>query len=429
MNNISYAIAGHFRSLSIAGASQIVSSASNFVLSFYLLTSLTKPEFGLYNVGFSCLLVLSGIPIAIVSLQMAVSLPEHNRAQVPNFVLAHLYACAVINSIAIFIALVLLGLYAKITRTMPDLFLCVTVLVGFSVFSVRDLFTRYLYSLGKEYSVLIATSLGSAFIAIVIILCWLTRYQMDAGLALALYVAGLSIAMIFSMCASDIRFGKICLDTIFRTLNNCWVGGCWALGSSIIHSVRSQVHTILIAPMAGVSAVADINAARLFLSPLLLVIPSVSAIFLPRFASLRAANSTALLKYGKLFVVVAASFSALYSCLVVILGRNIIFDLLAVDYKNVPQYVYWWCVAVIFMFIKSALVVLFESTKAFREVALANFVGTLLVFCLGLFLVNYKGGVGIIFSMIVGDITICLLLQRGFREVVKRRSLPEAGTN
>ena len=105
------------------------------------------------------------------------------------------------------------------------------------------------------------------------------------------------------------------LIIVFKEL---WKGGKWGSFTNIVYTIRSQAHTIIATILIGPVGVGNLNAARLFITPAVMVIPVISQLAMPRLSVLRETNKSNLMKKGVWLTKIYLGFGILYSIMLLI---------------------------------------------------------------------------------------------------------------
>ena len=127
-------------------------------------------------------------------------------------------------------------------------------------------------------------------------------------------------------------------------LKEVWHGGKWASITNLVYFIRTQAHTIVVATLLGPVGVANLNAARLLVTPAVMLTPALSQVAMPRLASVRAQGDAQVVKYGFVVTLVLLAVALIY-CSILLGGYEfIVIRLLGDKYQDVFSIVLLWCV-------------------------------------------------------------------------------------
>lgn len=267
-----------YRLVSAAAFNQALSSIANFVFTFYLLQVLPAEEFGLFGIGFAVSLFIFGFAQGFFTLQYIVLA----QAEAPGLFASRTYTTLVLASIlaaagSLFAAVVVQSLAG------PGLFVLGTCLAGVSL-ALKEFLIRHAFNEQHgQRAVAINAVTGTALL---FILLWIeaANIALNADFALLVYSFVTSTGILFGHFRADLKLGGHRKHDLVETLSKLAFGGKWMLLANFISTLRGNAHTIVLALILGPVAVAKVNAARLFLTPAIMLLPSLSTIALPRFA-------------------------------------------------------------------------------------------------------------------------------------------------
>ena len=91
----------NFGGLVLSGANQAVSSLTNFAALLYLIRVMNKETFGLYGLGLSGVLFITGLMSAAIGMQLAINLPDKEKDLRDIYAVNHAGALVILGMLLI----------------------------------------------------------------------------------------------------------------------------------------------------------------------------------------------------------------------------------------------------------------------------------------------------------------------------------------
>jgi O-antigen/teichoic acid export membrane protein len=164
--------------------------------------------------------------------------------------------------------------------------------------------------------------------------------------------------------------------------------------------------------------VADANAARLLVAPLMLVNSGLTNVLLPRLVLLRSEERyiEAEQLAHRLMWMIAGIF-VLYTALVVLADGRLTSLVLGDTYTGLESFIVAWAAVNLLTALRGNTSILLQVFKAFRTITLANIGSAVVVLILTWPLMYYYGVLGSIAAVALGEIILVVLLRSGFARV------------
>ncbi|MBP0447230.1 hypothetical protein J8J14_20875 [Roseomonas sp. SSH11] len=400
---------------------QVLVSLANLAVSLLVLRFGSKFEFGLYGLGYGAIVVATSFASALFATPMTVSYYRLPEAQRPAYA-----GSLFIGQVAISVLLCLVALVAALA-TGVDLFaggqeglVWALVILCCPAAMAHDLSRSYRFlrqqgpvALGLD-AVQAALWIGLSLLAI--------RAEMPAHLAaLGAYGAASAFTALLGLMRSHLAPAG--LGTVLEHVRSVWDQGKWAMGGVAVSAMQNQAHLYLVAWLATVEAVADVNAARMLIAPVGLVVIGMNRGMLPMLAKLHAEGRREAMRRlaggALLFIVflLLAFLGALY----------LSWDLLTTtvlrgEYHQIGGLVLAWAAVVT---IQAAVLILsaqFQVEGRFRLLTMLNFYTAVPVLLCAVPMIQWQGGIGGLLALALGQVMLGLLLVRDLRN--RDRSAP-----
>lgn len=418
----------HGGALALSGASQIVSSLTNFCIVLYLVRVLGKEDFGRYSLGFAAYLVLAAILAAMFAVQYVVNNPGcEEQARRPYAM--HYVVAVVLTGLAIVVLAALLGAGASMKgglgHDVIELALPVALAtLGFSTrdFAVRIAFVERRAKLAFASNIIVATIVAVSFAAV-----WVLSVMPSASMALAIVAFSQLIGAAFILVSLNLPWRQFNLAGLRHAFVDSWQGGRWHALTSIVYSLRTQSHNFVILPILGLAVLAEVNAARTLLAPAVMALPPLYQVVMPRLAERSANDAAGLLRTTWLTVGGLLAFSALYCGALLLVLDWALPVALGASYAHLGPVVVAWCAVTVFLAARNGLTMGLEVRKAFSSLLTVNALAAVVAVGLVISFSILWGGGGAVWALALAEMTLCLLLYRvlmlDFRRA--KSSLPE----
>jgi len=399
------------KAISVSVLNQIVSSGTNFALGIYLVRVLPPEEFGLYGIGFAICLFFVGIGNALFLTQMVVNTPD----RVPEDRLP--YAARMFFSVVIFCALLLLVVLliffvgSEVSAVLEHYAnYGIAVSLAAATYLAKDFFVRHAYNQRRESWVLainliLAISMGFLFATI-----YFMKLGMSDVIALWIYAISNSIAALSGYIITKLPINQIDFVELKKNLQEAWRGGSYSVLAHMIITLRSQAHTIVLAVLVGPTGVAVVNAGRIMVSPVAMLFPALSQIFLPRLSEARNTKLDGGRVDGFRYSLLLAAIVTVYS--VTILTFYDVAQRLFVGskYDDLFIIVMMWCIYTCLTAYKTGLEIFMLANKRFREQAWINFLAAIVSLISVFFLADIYGAGGAVAGLGFSELVVILLM-------------------
>ena len=397
--------------LFISFVSQMVSSLTNFGIVFCLVRLMNKTEFGQYGLGFALMLLISGLVCASIAVQFVVNLPDQPKEYRAAYALHHTAAVGVVSLILIVLAF---ALQTGTRKYYPHgnatfiLILPVTVASGF--YTLRDLLMRFAFSERRESLVLASNVVVAIATATIFSIMVILHQRINAPSALYAYSTGQAAGCLHALLVFKLPWRDINVPGLWQAFRDSWTGGRYNILSGVVYNIRTQAHNFVVAPLLGVAALAEVNAARVLVSPALMAIPPVTQILMPRLAEKRALGSAVISKITMLSIAFLLLATIVYSLSLVLNMKWVLPLALGKAYEDVGQLVIAWCVTTVVLALRNCLTVALEVVRAFRNLLVANVATAVGAMFFAVNLARTYGGLGAIYALAMAEALLCVIL-------------------
>lgn len=385
--------------LGYAATAQVVSSCSNLALGALLLIVQTKIEFGLYGVCFAASLLIGGTAAALVT---PVSVKYSQIAERRRNVFAHdVSSLAFVVAVLIIALSILVAPFASLLNVSAAEAL--TIGTGGAAYFLRDSLFRVAHTTHQERTVLLATCISSAVVAVTLTLSVLLLPEIHGVTAMFCYATG---QLGGAIAAYSLLYGahRLRLSRAQQTARLLWPLSRWNLLASFAYNFRAQAHALIAAPILGLGAVALINAGRMFVQPAMLALPVLSQVLLPRI-------TPANFGYRRLgFTAAGASlviglYAALISLLAGSLGRGVL-----QHYENVSVVLLPWCIVLCVVTWRTCVYLYLEIRGLYKQIFLANFCTAVIIVPTTFVLARSYGVIGAVLAAASAEAALLVLL-------------------
>jgi O-antigen/teichoic acid export membrane protein len=405
--------------LAISGVSQAISSLTSFAITLYLVGHLEKSDFGLYSLGYAALLVVSAILTALFSVQYLVNNPDCPQHGKRAFALHYVAAVGVVG-VAVVLAttggLLIMELFPPVAQD-GALDAVLPVAVAILGFSVRDMVARVAFVERREWVVLAGTLTVAISAVLAFAATRLLGSRLDAATALTIIAATQLTGAGLIVILQRLPWREFRLSGLRQVFGDAWRGGRWHALTSIVHSIRTQAHNLLLLPLVGLSTLAEVNAGRVLLTPAVLAIPPLYQVLMPRLAEQARGGAGGVSGPVTLILGGLIVFSVGYSaCLLSILDWLLPFTL-GGDYGTIEPVIQAWCVFIVFVAARNGLSMGLEVRKDFRAIFQASSIAALVAVILSVVLALLWQGVGAVAALAAAEAVLCLLLFRALNRL------------
>lgn len=399
------------KALSVSVLNQVVSSGTNFAIVIYLVRIMDKSDFGLYSLGFALMLLLSGFITSSIADQFVVNLPDQSKEKRAAYALHHSFAVFFLG-----LLLILFGAVAGSTPwilsiedvNMREIFFPAVVAAG--LYAQRDLLMRVAYAERRESVVLLSTLAVTAGIATTFMFYWLTNQQIIASDALIALSIGQGAGWLSGMLQLQLPFRELNLKNIYHAFRDSWVGGRWSVLTNVVYNIRSQAHNFVIGPILGLPALAEVNAARILVTPAIMAIPPLTQVLISRLADKRAQGMVVLLHFALLAIGALAISALVYAAFLMVLMPWILPLVLGESYQHVGSQVLAWCVVAIILAARNGQTMVLQVIRAFRQLLFANLISAVIAVILSIVFANLLGGLGVVIAIAISEFLLCTIL-------------------
>jgi O-antigen/teichoic acid export membrane protein len=272
---------GKLARFSIPIIAQACLSVSNLLIGVLLVRYAPAQEYGLYVLGFSCMLVLLGIQDSLVSIPVTV----RSSGFTPNAKARFLeWNRRALHSVFLLIAtagILLVPLFAAHPAFVGDpRFVMIIGLAGWS-WNAWDFQRAVAFAKGRSHTLVKIDGVYLCAIAAAIGVLWaagaLTAFNVLAAMGLAAAISAYTSTGFAK--ALEFRWSRV--TQVFKCW---WRRGRWSFIAAQITWVQSQAYIYLVSAMVGLEALASVASARLLFAPMATVLAAWAKTALPHIA-------------------------------------------------------------------------------------------------------------------------------------------------
>lgn len=398
------------KAISISILNQGVSSATNFAFGLYLVRCMAPVDFGIYGIGFALSLFIAGIGNSIFLTQMVVNYnekgPDDRRSYLCRMFVGLAFCCTS-TTIILFALLFALLLMQVVGYEAINLWL--SVMAASIGFLLKDFFIRLTYTERQERLALAINIVVGISILITSYLQNSITSQVTASTALFIYGASNFLGFIWGYYITNLNVHDLKFQQVRDDVREAWFGGGgWYLLITCANAIQTQAHTIVGAIWLGPIGVATMNAARLLLTPPLVLLPALNQVLLPRMVEKRSENPADLSKTGWKISQLLTGLTLLYIAMLIPAIDWIAEFVIKSEYADLKMTAYGWCIAVLFIAIRSGLALENHAKKEFKKFFFATlFAGVVGIFAAWALIVSF-GPIGGPIGLGIGELALAI---------------------
>jgi O-antigen/teichoic acid export membrane protein len=390
----------HGSGLALSGANQMVSSLTNFGIVLYLIRVLDKEQFGLYGLGFALVLFIGALISAAIAVQYVVNRPDQLPDDLDVYAVNHALAIGLIGVLLVLIAAFVTNMLNSSQYSRWDeISIGLPLAIATSFFAMREFLMRVAFSEHKEGIVLVSSLSVATFVFASFLWMYFAEYKPSAAVALYVYALGQAAGMIQAIFALKLPWKEGRSAGVRQAFVDSWKGGRWSLMTSAVYNFRNQAHSFLAVPLLGATALADINAARVLLTPAVMAIPPTTQFLMPRLAHSRKMGSPHLIRKASVWIGSLTLLAVIYCILLLANSSWLVPMALGNNYEHVTSLVAVWSLFAVGLAIRNGLTVVVMVLKCFRFLFLANVFTTILMLVLIPLAARTNGPIGIVIVM------------------------------
>jgi O-antigen/teichoic acid export membrane protein len=408
------------KAVSISVLNQAASSGTSFLFSLYLVRTLSPEAFGLYGVAFALVLFYAGIGNALFLTQMVVNTPDkeqHQRnAYTASMGMALVLFCACTAVAAILIPPTVGAVFPWIGGQSHFGYALAAASIGYLL---RDFFARHAYSIRREIYALTVNLLVGGCLAVFV---WWQHHEdiaISAEHALWLYAGSQFAGVIVAQFLARLPLLTVQFRQVLKDFEEAWKGGRWYLGVAFTYALQNQAHIIVVAFLIGSAGVGQLNAARLLVTPPLLLIPALTQVLLPKLSELRKEGGARAMQVALAFAFGFACLVSTYSLILFYFLDPIALVLLGPQYSTAALLTLSWCAYVGVLGIRTAASTAVQASRHFQVFFFSTAAGGLVAVGSAALLTSSLEAPGAIVGMTIGECVAALVL---WRWMIRRHS-------
>jgi O-antigen/teichoic acid export membrane protein len=398
-------------SAAVGVANQVLSSAASLALTLFLARSLSPSEFGAYGLGFAGAILLVGLGNGVFITQMVVHLPEQPEKSRPTFA-----AEALGGLLIAALALVLLSAIIALASSRGGSWgvlgaLAPGAAIAAAGMLLRDFAVRHAFSERAEGRALLSNAVAATALALFFGVA-LPLGAVRGGTALVISGIATGAGGIAGIARSRLPLRAMRVQAKSAVWRLAAGGGAWASGGVVATWVQTQAYSYATAAIADLADLGRVNAARLFVSPALFLIPTVNQFLMPRLAERRAVAPAAAFAMQRGALLLMLSAAVAFGGLLLAVPDGILSRIVGPKYVGLSGVVAAWIVYTATTIVRDSASIMLQVLRRFRELALVNFVSAPVAALAALWFTTQWGGSGAILGAACGEVVLAVLLWR-----------------
>lgn len=329
-----------------AATDQALLSLANLAISLAFIRYGSKSEYGLYVLLLTPIYLAQGLQNALFLSPYVTRVAggqSTNRQDSISFLVwgqfAFLALVAVISG---------LGLYFYFVLSDQETSYKMVAAVSFGIVGalLREAVRSYQYSSGN-----VGGALRGNFLYSLVLFAFLAWCFVEKQISLIGAFAAMGLGGVMALAIRGFSFTPMC--NVLVEMKHFWSLGRWAVIGVVLTWVNSNSYPFVLAKEYGLEVVGEVNAARLFWMPLVLILPAWSNLFRPIFSRLFSEKKIAEIQHlitrstligGLLLIVFGLSVSILYPYISWLLGNS---------YQSIGPLIGVWCFYYLFFFMRT----------------------------------------------------------------------------
>lgn len=397
------------KALSVSALNQAVSSSTNFIFGLYLVRVLTPTEFGIYGIGIAISFYFAGICNALFLVQLVVNMPNKHEVE------RRPYAASMLANLIVFCLVSLMAFIAGLTWFkwfVQYQSLAPAIIAAFMAYIFKDFFVRYSYTARKEIWALKINLMVAFSLSLLLSFHYFSKFIPTSELALWGYSISNMFGAIAGAALARLPMRTIRVRHMIADAYEAWHGGLWAIGGSSVTWIQSQAYTYVTALFLGPAGVGFANAARMLITPFLMLVPAINQVAMPRLAELGKHSREKMIRTGSIVTLAIIITATLYIVSVITASDFLVSLFFGEKYEGLSPLVIAWSIVLLMQLLRDGAGTLFQVMKQFRLMMQYNILtASVSIAATGLLMKGF-GVAGAILGMGVGEFLLALMLWR-----------------
>ncbi len=410
-----------FGNISVTFVDQLSISFIQFFIGIVLIYRSVPEEYGLFSFLMAFYYLIASVQNALINTPLMILSPRLSQKEA--YTLSRGIVGLLFIGMLMFMFLTLLGFFfffrhfENVNLQLVHVF---CFLFGLGPLSLRDFLRAEEFAQLRPVHAL-KRDLVYAFFVIAMIIFMVNFSKINSyNIFILIGVSALSITII--------PFVKICKPLprwkeISFAYQKSWKISAWSVWGATSSWFQMQAFVYLPFFLIGVKEVAYLSAARLVMMPPALLSGSWGNYFRPS-ASQKMSNGDLA---GTLHFFFLSTFAlvlvlCLYTCVALLLLRQLPTSWIPESYRNISEYVILWAIIIFFMTIRSTLSYLYQVSLAFKQLAIRGMVSAVFTIASTWYLIIKLGLNGTLKGRIAGEFLLMILLAAGATKVIRAKS-------
>lgn len=329
-----------------AATDQALLSLANLAISLAFIRFGSKTEYGLYVLLLTPIYLAQGLQNALFLspyvTRVAGGLSSNRQVSISFLVWGQ---CAFLAVVALISGI---GLYFYFALSDQESSYKMVAAVSFGIVGalLREAVRSFQYASGN-----VAGALRGNFLYSLVLFAFLAWCFVDKQISLIGAFAAMGMGGVMALAIRGLSVTPV-ID-VLEEMKHFWTLGRWAVVGVVLTWVNSNFYPFVLAREYGLDVVGEVNAARLFWMPLVLVLPAWSNLFRPILSRLFAEKNIAEIKRlitrstligGLGLILFGLSISLLYPYIAWLLGNS---------YQGIGPLIGVWCIYYLFFFMRT----------------------------------------------------------------------------
>lgn len=407
------------RAAVIAVGDQAVQSAANFAASVFLIHYATKAGFGVYGVAYATLLLVNSCVTAVFAVQMTYVVPHRPQAARKSFCADLLLAQSLVSAgVTALVVASAVAAWAFGLLSAGEAELGCIVGIGTGFLNRQEYYRSLAYLFDVPLQSLAFSAIQVIVWAAVVLGGWwagaegLERFVL-AGWCLGAAVANLAGRAMFPLPPSGgLRAARAATVEVLGQ-------GVWSALGVLMTWIQNQSYAWVLILLVGAESIAETNFARLFFSPLGLLLVALSRVARPSLSAVFARDGKlAAVSQGRRLLIGVVALTALYTLSVLWADRWVIDHFASKAYEDAGMLILIWGLVTAIQVTRWNSALLLGVFWRQRQMTSVEVYAAAAGFAASLVLIARFGAIGAVLGIGVGELVLTALMWREVNRAV-----------
>lgn len=380
---------------------------------------MTNENFGLFGTGFSIILFFGAIADGIILTQMVLIYPKVEEDEKNKFIQNTFFITLFFSAVVFFLSAITIFIKTYLVDDIifPNRYLFWISLSSIS-FVIKEFVIRLSYNLRKENIAVLVHSVIMIITIIIYLYFYFTGFIFSVYSAFQVFTLSHFFGFTIGLFLLKIKpFFSYPDKSLYLVYNQFWKNGKWACLNNIVYIMRLYAYIYITLLLFDPGVVGDLNAARMFITPSLIIIPAVVQLSMPRLSVIRQNNIFDLFYKGKLITSFFLFVTISYSMLLLMGFKSISFLLSNYNYNDLFPLVILWCIYAISLGLRNGILIIIQVLQEFKKLSKIYAITCVLTIIFSYLLGISWSVYGVIMGLIIGELANIFMLSKLLKQI------------